>query len=181
MNCIYCEKRCNVCLKPCLNYRKCVFPNLGAVQTCSKFCSDVLFHSEHCDLQNMKDSSQHFAPNGHMELIRFYHTYKSVSNPGLNTVLVISVCQRKGDDDQFAIPSNMKYIKFWQRDIAKPYCVEYFIDEQFRPVEMLKFEGSTSVFSAGEEKEMIHQFHQTVVQTGLPYHIAQLEFCTSTP
>lgn len=128
----------------------------------------------------MKDSSQQFAPNGHMELFRCYCTYKSISNPGLNSVLVISVCQRKGDDD-YAIPSDMKYIKFWQRDVAKPHCIEYFIDEQFCPVEMLKFEGSPSVFSAGEEKEMMHQFHQIVLQTHLPYHIAQFELCTSTP
>ena len=172
--------RCDYCLKPCLNCDKLqVFSDLGTVQTCSKTCSNAMFQSAPLiKLQNMETLSEQFAPKGHVELLRCFFTYESKENAGLSIAVIVSVCQKRGDASQ------MKYIKLWHRNIAQPYCVEYFIDEQFCQMEMLSFEGSESEFSAGEEKEMIHQFHQILVKIGLPYHLAQLELsthCTISP
>ena len=185
MECFYCEKLCDFCLKPCLDHNTIqAFSGLG-VQTCSKPCSDAVFHRDaRINTQNMQDSSEQFAPNGHTEFWRCYSTGESAKSPGLNSVSIFSVCQRKEDDDQFRIPLNMMYIKVWQRSLFKPYCIEYFIDEHFQPVEMLHFEGSESEFSASEEKEMMYQFHEIAGQIGLPYHLAQLEIdtpCTISP
>lgn len=172
--------RCDYCLKPCLNCdKKEVFSRLGTVQTCSKACSDAMFQGDPLiKLQNMETSLEQFTPKGHVELLRCFFTYESKENPGLSIAVIVSVCQKKGG------ASETRYIKLWHRNIAQPYCVEYFIDEQFCQKEMLSFEGSESEFSAGEEKEMIHQFHQILIKIGLPYHLAQLELgthCTISP
>ena len=172
--CLYCDRRCDFCLTPCLQrhkYNK--FPHVGVVQSCTKSCTNALFAGKTDRfLEKTKDRKGQFVPFGHEELMRGYFSGEPNDAVGLKTIAIFSLCQTS--DSRYGVPCGMKYVKFWQRDLRHPYFVEYKVDDQFNPIAMLDVNPdciSTPVFSRGEETEMMHQFHQTLERVGIPYHV----------
>ena len=89
--------------------------------------------------------------------------------------MIFSLCQSHAQtEDQsspFRVPFGIRYIKLWQCSLRCPYLVEYIVDDQFNPTATPDVTAecvSTPVFSPGEEAEMIHQFHQMLVQIEIP-------------
>lgn len=180
--CNYCDMRCDCCLRPCLNrYEVKYFPKFGEVQSCSKDCSDILFDNDDCcNLQRIPKELEHFVPSGHIELYRGSFSTES-SYPGLNTIVIFSICQSKGQDSnryKFS-PSAVRYVKLWQRSLEKPFFVEYVIDEQFNAIEIIHFQRSKPELSV-EERKLMYQFHDMLVNIGIPYQLMKLEI-PSTP
>lgn len=171
--------RCDCCLKSCLDrYEVKSFVRFGTIQSCSKECSDILFEDvDRCSLQRIHKESEKFVPNGHVEFYRGIFSTKSKTFPGLSARIVFSVCQSKGQDKDYhhASQRSTKYIKLWQRSLEKPFFIEYAIDDQFNALEMLHFQGSKSEFSPGEERMLMHQFHDMLIKLGVPYQLTQLE------
>ena len=174
--------RCDCCLKPCLDrYEVKSFSKFGSVQSCSRECSNILFEdADGCNLQRIPEDSKNFVPNGHVELYRGKFSTTSQVFPGLSSKIIFSICQSKGQDhsDYQSLPPTTKYIKFWQKSLEKPFCIEYTIDDQFNALEMIHFQGSRSVFSPGEERELMYQFHDMLIRFGIPYRLAQIELST---
>ena len=174
--------RCDCCLKPCLDrYELKSFVRFGTIQSCSKECSDILFEDvDGCNLQRIHEESEMFVPNGHVEFCRGRFSTMSKMFPGLSARIVFSICQSKGQnyDDNYVLPPSTKYIKFWQKSLEKPFCIEYAIDNEFNALEMLHFQGSKSVFSPGEERMLMHEFHDMLIKIGVPYQLTQIELST---
>lgn len=169
--------RCDSCLRPCLHrYEVKSIVNFNTVQSCSKECSNILFGHEKCRLKRIVDDSEMFVSLGHTELYRGEFSLDSRFS-GLSYKIFFSICQRRGQSRD-SLPPSTKYVKFWQRSLEKPYCVEYLIDDQFNALEMIHFQESKSAFSPGEEIEMMHQFHDMLVKLGIPYQIMQMEMST---
>lgn len=168
--------RCDCCLQPCLNrYEVRSIVNFSTVQSCSSECSSVLFGpEENCVLNKNRGDSEMFVVPGHKELYRGEFSHNSQHFSGLSSKIFFSICQSNGHSHG-SLPPSTKYIKLWQRSLEKPFCVEYSIDDQFNAVEMIHFQGSKSTFSPGEELEIMHQFHDTLVKLGIPYQLMQME------
>lgn len=179
-NCNYCDMRCDCCLQPCLDrYEVKSMARFSTVQSCSKKCSDVMFNgaaTDNCTLQRILEDGENFVPSGHKELYRGEFSTKSEAYPSLYAKIIFSVCESNGKDQ--VLPPKTKYIKFWQRSLEKPFCIEYVIDDQFNAIEMIHFHKSKSTFSPGEERELMYQFHDMLVKLGIPYQLMQIELST---
>ena len=174
--CNYCKMRCDVCLQPCLHHHKLeTFPTLGPVRTCSEICTKYLFSGKN-EFAVVKDKTKlaDFSLKGHTEIL--YGTFSSddLDYIGLKTHIFVSVIQSNDEaEGVLSIPSGLKYVKLWHHSIYKPHCIEYIIDDDFNAIELLPFKDSVSVFSSGEEKEMMHQFHEILVCSGIVYQYFQ--------
>ena len=171
--------RCDCCLKSCLDrYEVKSIVGFGTIQSCSKECSDTLFKDvDGCHLQRINEESEKFVASGHVEYYRGTFSTTSKMFPGLSTRIIFSICQRieQGSDYYCASQPFTKYIKLWQKSLEKPFCIEYAIDNQFNALEMLHFHGSKSEFSPGEERMLMHQFHDMLIKIGIPYQLTQIE------
>lgn len=171
--CIYCEKRCDVCLQPCLEHftsRK--FPILGKVQCCSELCSKSLFTGpKECVITDKAEESL----NGHKVTMQGCFTGDDLEYPGLMTTVQFIVCQTTEDiKGLYSIPSGVEFVMLWFRSIDKPTCIEYAVDNGFNAIEVLNSEESKVVFSDGEVNEMVSRLHELLVEVVIPYRFATL-------
>ena len=174
--CIYCDIRCDVCLQPCLHRHKLeTFPTLSLVQTCSEVCTTYLFSCrKECGVVKDKTKLADFSLKGHTEILYGSFSLDDVNYIGLKTHIFFSVVQSNDEaEGVLSIPSGLKYVKLWHHSIYKPLCIEYIIDDDFNAIELLTFKDSVSVFSPGEEKEMVHQFHEMLIRSGIVYQYFQ--------
>jgi len=96
--------------------------------------------------------------------------------PGLNITVQYTVRQASEDITEPPITRGTQYVTLWSRSIHKPFCIEYTIDENFDPIELLNsLADSEKIFSQAEEKEMMSQLHEMLVKSGIPYHFATLK------
>lgn len=180
--CIYCDMRCDICLQPCLDRFKIVtFQTLGEVHCCSEPCSEYLFTEES---KREKSFALHRVPKeiasqtGHARILWGFFTIEDTTYPGLNTTVQYTVRQASKDlTGLYSITYGTQYVTLWSRSIYKPFCIEYIIDDDFNAIELLNRADSGKIFSHDEEKEMMHQLHEMIVKSGIPYHFATLKLC----
>ena len=175
--------RCDICLQPCLNQFKIVtFPMLGEVHYCSEQCSEYLFTEESKREKGFalhKVAEDIASQTGHAKILWGYFTIEDPEYPGLNTTVQYTVRQTSENlKGLYSIPCGTQYITLWSRSIYKPFCIEYFIDDDFNAVELLNPTDSGKIFSHAEEKEMMNQLHKMIIKSGIPYHFATLKLCS---
>ena len=168
---------CDVCLQPCFDrFAVKTFPILEEVHTCSEQCSHCLFTKPNKDsfaFWRLKEGTI----KGHTKVVWGYFMIEDLDYPGLNTAVQFRVSQTTEDIvGLYSIPCSTKYISLWSRCIYNPFFLEYTIDDEFNAIEVLDTESSGIIFSHGEEKEMMSQLHEVLVQAGVPYHYAALSF-----
>ena len=113
-----------------------------------------------------------------MEFYRGTFSTTSIAFPGLSARIVFSICHSKGQDKDYhhASQHSTKYIKLWQRSLEKQVFIEYAIDDQFNALEMLHFQGSKSEISPGEERMLMHQFHDMLLNWEFLTNLHNLNF-----
>lgn len=168
--------RCDVCLRSCLQRHKLeTFPTLSLVQTCSEACTKYLFSGKkECAVIKDKTTLADISLKGHTEILYVSFSLDDADYIGLKTHIFFSVTQSNDEaEGVFPVPSGFMYVKLWHHCIYKPLCIEYIIDDDFNAIELITFKDSMSVFSPGEEKEMMHQFHEMLVRSGVVYQYFQ--------
>ena len=157
--------RCDICLQPILRpFKSKHYHSLGDVQCCSETCSKFLFSGcKESFVHRRKSEGEKFE----RELMHGWFSTEDPRCPGLKTTVQYSICQATKE----VLSLSGIAIKVWHRNIYKPTCIEYTIDEDFNATKVLKIEGTTASFSDEETKEMMIQLHKAIVLAGVPYSL----------
>lgn len=180
--CFYCQKLCDVCMKPCFQEEPKLkdYSTFGIAHCCSDLCHTFLTsETDNIIFENVPESSSSltFTSEGHFEYLRGYFSIIDQKHFDFQSTVFFSICQSgKEVNGYFTVPSTTKYVRLWYWNIYKPLCLEYVVDHDFNPVKLLDFEHSGSVFSEVEEKELMLEHHQLLVAFGVPYHFKKCQF-----
>lgn len=170
-SCIYCKKRCDVCMQLCSDEKyKAQNLVLGIVQCCSDVCYNSVFvGTEGVVIEKAQINA---LPKEHVELMSGYISI-DLKQLGFKATLHFAIfCAREEYSD------GSKYIQLWYHSIYKPLCIEYVIDNNFNPLCIHSSDQSEPVFTPEEEKESMLQYHNMLVESGVFYEYMKL-FATS--
>lgn len=137
------------------------FSNLGDICCCSEGCSLSLFTESKHDMQvNYTDT---VLDSGHKIKMEGHFTVEDVQHLGLKTAvmfLVLEVPQPVHDRSTMSV-------MVWYRNIIKPLCFEYEIDEDFNAVCPVR-QSCATTYGEGQEWEMMEQLHLMLVRMNVP-------------